>query len=90
MVNEDQAKELAKKLANNPAFQVKGGLITRSSPRAARSTRKRSTKKQQEMNEREQKAQQERAQQQQQPPANWKGPEQPELEHQQAERRRVK
>jgi len=84
---EDQAKEMARKLAKNPSFKVEGGPDHKKLIEARQKHEEEVAKKQTEITERQQK---EAARQQGQPPADWKGPDQPSLEHQAAERRRVK
>ena len=86
---EDQAKALARKLANNSAFKVEGGPDHKKLLEARQKHDEEAQKKQQEISERQQK-EAARQQSQPQPPHDWKGPEQPSLEHQAAERRRVK
>jgi hypothetical protein len=86
-LTEDQAKAMARRLANNAAFKVEGGPDHTKLLEARQKHEEEATKKQQEISERQQK---DAARQQSQPPPDWKGPDQPSLEHQAAERRRVK
>ena len=75
LVNEDRAKELAKKFANNPAFSVEGGPDHKKLAETRKQHEEEVAKKQQEANERQQQEEQKRQE------AMRRAPEQPTLEH---------
>jgi hypothetical protein len=85
ILSEDRAKEMAKKLANNPAFKVEGGPDHEKVIEGRKKHEEEVAKKQQQAAERQQQEAQRGGRSQ--PPADWKGPDKPTLEHEAPSRR---